>query len=251
LTRPADHFSVIAKTYAAFRPRYPRELFDYVASIVDHHRLAWDCGAGNGQATVDLAERFDEVVGTDASAEQLAKAPAHPKIRWLVARAESVPLASSSVDLTAVAQALHWFEHDRFYAEVRRVSAPGAAIAAWTYGPPRMDGDIGRAIKRLMYETLGENWPPERHYVEQEYRTIPFPFTRLESPRLELVEHWTLDQVAGYARSLSATALYVAAHGTDPVVAFEDELRQIWGDQAERRTITWPLVLLAGRVDEK
>ncbi len=249
MNRPADHFSVIARTYASFRPRYPRALFDFVASIVDRHRLAWDCGAGNGQATVDLAERFEKVIGTDSSAEQLAKAPAHPKIEWLVAPAESVPIATGSVDLTTVAQALHWFDHDRFYAEVTRVSAPGAAIAAWTYAPPRMDGDVGRAIKRLMYETLGENWPPERQYVEQEYRTIPFPFPRLESPRLELVEHWTLDQVAGYARSWSATALYVAAHGADPVVELERELRAIWGDPAERRTITWPLILLTGRVE--
>lgn len=244
----ADHFSAIAKTYAAFRPRYPRELFEYVTSIVKRHHLAWDCGAGNGQATVDLAERFDEVIGTDASAEQLAKAPAHPKIKWLVAPAESAPIASSSVDLTAVAQALHWFDHERFYAEVRRVSAPGAAIAAWTYGSPRMDGDVGRAVRRLMYETVGENWPPERQYVEQEYRTIPFPFERLDAPRLSLVEHWTLDQVAGYARSWSATALYVKAHGTDPVVGLESELRETWGDPAERRAITWPLILLAGRV---
>jgi SAM-dependent methyltransferase len=247
--QPADHFSSIAKTYAAFRPRYPRELFDYLATIVEHHRCAWDCGAGNGQATTDLAERFDYVIGTDVSADQLAKAPARPNIRWIVAPAESVPIAPGSVDLTTVAQALHWFDHERFYAEVRRVSAPGAAIAAWMYAPPQMDGDVGEALHRLMYETLGDDWPPERQHVEQEYRTIPFPFDRIETPRLLLEESWTAEQLAGYARSWSATARYMAAVGTDPVVALESELRDVWGDPAQRRTITWPLVLIAGRVD--
>ncbi|MGH7619895.1 MAG: class I SAM-dependent methyltransferase [Gemmatimonadaceae bacterium] len=245
---PADHFSGVAKAYAAFRPHYPRELFDYVASIAPRHHRAWDCGAGSGQATTDLAERFDEVIGTDLSAEQIAKASARPNIRYLVAPAESVPIESGTVDLTTVAQALHWFDHAPFYDEVRRVSVPGAVIAAWTYASPRMEGDVGAALHRLMYETVGPYWPPERQYVEQEYRTIPFPFTRLESPRLVLEESWSLEQVAGYARSWSATARYVAARGSDPVVTFEARLRESWRGSTTR-AITWPLVLIAGRVD--
>jgi SAM-dependent methyltransferase len=248
LTRPADHFSGIAKAYAEFRPRYTPELFDYLATIVTKPHRAWDCGAGSGQATLDLAERFDEVIATDLSEKQLARAPARPNIRWLVAPAEAVPIESSSVNLTTVAQALHWFDHDRFYAEVRRVSAPGAAIAAWTYAPPQMDGEVGAAVRRLMYETVGPYWPPERQYVETEYRTIPFPFERIEAPKMSLREHWTLDQVAGYARSWSATARYVAARGEDPVVELEKELRAVWG-ATEQRAITWPLILLAGRVE--
>src|SRR5262249_10842045 len=157
-----------------------------------------------------------------------------------------VPIETASVDLTTVAQALHWFDHDRFYAEVRRVSASGAAIAAWTYAPPRMDAEVGAVLRRLAYETVGAYWPSERQDVETEYRTIPFPFERIESPRLSLREEWTVEQLAGYARSWSSTARYVAAHGDDPVVAFEQELRGVWGD-SERRTITWPLILLAGR----
>jgi len=245
----SDHFSSISKAYAAFRPRYPRELFDFLASIVERRVRAWDCGAGNGQATLDLADRFDEVIATDVSAEQIARAPARPNVRWLVAPAESAPIESGSVDLTTIAQALHWFDHDRFYAEVRRVSARGAAIAAWTYAPPRMDGNLGAALRHFAYEVVGAYWPPERQYVETEYRTIPFPFERIEAPSLSIREEWTPEQVAGYARSWSATARYVAAHGEDPVVGFEDELRNVWGDPSERKTIAWPLILLAGRVE--
>ena len=144
--QPADHFSGIAKQYAAFRPRYPRELFDWIASIVERHHCAWDCGAGNGQATVDIATRFDRVIATDWSAEQIARAPARDNVEWIVAPAEAVPIQSGSIDLTTVAQALHWFDDDRFYTEVRRVSAPRAAIVAWTYAPPRMVGDVGDAL---------------------------------------------------------------------------------------------------------
>ena len=245
---PGDHFTTVSSAYAAFRPRYPKAVFEFVASIAPRRKRAWDCGAGNGQATTDLAEYFDEVIATDLSAAQIAKAPQHPKIRWVVAPAESAPIESGSIDLVTVAQALHWFDHARFYDEVRRVSAPGAAIAAWTYGVPQMEGAIGAALHRLMFETLGGGyWPPERKYVEDEYRSIPFPFERLAAPAISLRESWTFDQVAGYARSWSATGRYAVATGKDAVESFEREARPDWPNDS-RREIVWPLVILAGRV---
>ena len=159
---PHDHFSSVSTAYAAFRPRYPRDVFQFVATIAPRRRRAWDVGAGNGQATTDLADFFDEVIGTDISAEQLGRAPAHPKIRWLVAAAEAVPIESGSVDVITIAQALHWFDHARFYEEVRRVATPGAAIAAWSYGSPAMDEDAGAVLRGFMYVRLEEYWAPER-----------------------------------------------------------------------------------------
>jgi SAM-dependent methyltransferase len=244
---PGDHFSSVASAYATFRPRYPSALFSYISSIAQNHRRAWDCGAGSGQATADLAEYFGEVVATDVSAKQIASAQPHTRVRWIVAPAESTPIASESVDVIAVAQALHWFDHDRFYAEVRRVAAPGAAIAAWTYGAPRMDGGVGQALDHLMFETLGTYWPPERRHIVSGYDTIPFPFPRIAAPALALEEVWPLERVAGYARSWSATVQYRAAHDDDPVESFEREAREAWADGAPR-AIVWPLTVVAGRV---
>ena len=245
---PGDHFSSISAGYSTFRPRYPRALFEFLAAIAPRRRLAWDCGAGTGQATVDLAEFFDHVVGTDVSAEQISRAPKHPKIEWIVSPAESVPLESGSVDLITVAQALHWFDHARFYAEVRRVAGPGAAIAAWTYAAPRMDGAVGEVLRRTMFETVGAYWPPERRYVDEEYRSIPFPFERTAAPAFALEEQWNLAQVAGYMRTWSATTRYVAAHQQDPIVAVGQELAGLWPDATQTKRITWPLIVLAGHV---
>lgn len=69
-----DHFSAIAKRYANFRPRYPAALFDWLATFVPRNSLVWDCACGNGQAALDLAMRFDRVIATDASREQIASA---------------------------------------------------------------------------------------------------------------------------------------------------------------------------------
>jgi SAM-dependent methyltransferase len=246
--RPPDHFSKLAAGYAAFRPSYPAELFDLLASLAPSRRCAWDVGAGSGQATVALAERFERVVATDLSAEQLRRAPRRPNVEWHVAPAEEAPMiGSSSVDLVTVAQALHWFDHSRFYAEVRRVAVPNGVIAAWTYAAARMEGDVGAVIHRYMYQDVGAYWPPERRYVDTEYRDIPFPFERLPTPALSLENEWTLDQVAGYLRTMSATGRYVESRGVDPVAPVEAELRQLWGPSATRR-IRWPLIVLVGRV---
>jgi len=245
---PADHFSSVSAAYSAFRPRYPAALIDYFASLAPRRWLAWDCGAGSGQATADIARRFDYVVGTDLSAEQLSRAHEDPKIGWTACAAERAAIRSKTVDAVSVAQALHWFAHDEFYGEVKRVArGSDVPIVAWTYAAPRMHGDVGEVLRRFMFEDIGQYWPPERKYVDTEYRTIPFPFERLNTPPFALENDWSLSQIVGYMRSMSATARYLKANGVDPVVAVEQELRALWRDEVPRR-IVWPGLVLAGRV---
>lgn len=243
-----DHFSGVSSGYAEFRPRYPRDLYEFIASVAPNHQLVWDCGAGSGQASNDLTGWFQRVVASDVSAAQIAHATSHDRVEWLVATAEAAPLHGDSVDVVTVAQALHWFDHARFYGEVRRVAVPGAAIVAWSYSPPKMEGDVGALLDQFMFETLRGYWPPERRYVDEGYRSIPFPFERIDSPELRLDDEWPLSQLTGYMRTWSATARYRKQLGVDPVVAVAQQLRGLWGDPDDRRAITWPLVVFAGRV---
>lgn len=244
-----DHFSQIAASYAAFRPRYPAALFDHLAALASERRCAWDCACGSGQATLELAERFERVVATDASAAQIAAAPPHPRVQYRVAPAEASGIGPGSVDLVAVAQALHWLDLERFYAEVRRVAARTGIIAVWSYGTCHIaDAAVAAIFARFYGDTLGECWPPERRLVEAGYRTLPFPFAPLPSPELVLEAHWTLEQLLGMLGSWSATRRYLERYGTDPLVAVRQELLAVWGDPATTRRITWPLAIRVGRV---
>ena len=123
-----DHFSTVAQDYARFRPGYPAALFSTLAGLAPTRDLAWDCATGNGQAAVHLAGHFARVVATDLSQEQLGRAIAAPRIVFRRAGAEESGLDPSSVDLITVAQAVHWFDFDRFDAEARRVLVPRGVL---------------------------------------------------------------------------------------------------------------------------
>jgi len=244
-----DHFSARAAAYAAYRPQYPRMLFEYVAGLVPRRTLAWDCATGNGQAAVGLASYFTCVVATDASAAQIAHASPNPRIDYRVAPADASGLADASVDLITVAQALHWFELDGFYAEVRRVLARDGAIAVWTYDDCRVDDPaLDQIVSRFNNEVVRSYWPPERALVGSGYRSLPFPFREVVSPSFTLRCDWTLAELVGYLRTWSATARFVATQGYDPVIDVEAALRAGWGTASARHRISWPVMMRAGYV---
>ncbi|MDF2774372.1 MAG: Methyltransferase type 11 protein [Geminicoccaceae bacterium] len=243
-----DYFSSAAADYAMYRPRYPRALFDFVASLAPKHRAAWDCATGNGQAAVPLADRFERVFATDASAEQIAHAVPHPRVRYSVAMADASGLEAGVVDLVAVAQALHWLPHDRFFAEVRRVVAPGGVLAVWCYSRLRIDAAVDPVVERYYTETCGPYWSPERALVDQGYRPIALPIDEVRAPIVSMELAMNLDELAGYLRTWSATRALAAAIGRDPVVEVREELRFRWGDPEARRVVRWPLHVRAGRV---
>jgi len=245
-----DHFSGHADLYREARPTYPDTLFDWLAAQAPDRALVWDCGCGNGQASVALARHFDRVVATDPSANQIADAEPRANIDYRVEPAERSSLADASASLVTVAQALHWFDFAAFYAEVRRVLKPGGVFAAWAYaacgtGEAAIDG----VIEHLYGDALtGPHWPPERAYVDAGYRTIPFPFAAIDAPEFPMIMRWNVDQLLAYLRSWSATRRYIKANGEDPVGIVEPDLRVAWGDPPRVREVRWQFHLLAGRV---
>jgi SAM-dependent methyltransferase len=244
-----DHFSSVASRYADYRPSYPTELFDYLADLVSRDAFVWDCAAGNGQATHGLAQRFAHIIATDASREQIAAAPTLPNVEFRVALAESSSLSAASIDLVTVAQALHWFDLPRFYAEVSRVLRPGGVLAVWAYGINRVEGESVDAIVQDFYSnTLGPYWPPSRQLVESGYRTLPFPFAEISPPSFRIEVSWTPERLLGYFSTWSATNRYLKATGINPIAALAEKLAPAWGDASQPRTVTWPLTLRVGRV---
>lgn len=244
-----DHFSEVAPDYATFRPRYPASLFDFLAELAPGRALAWDAACGNGQATVDLAERFEKVIGTDASAAQIEQAPPHLRIEWRVAPAERSGIASGTIDLVTMAQALHWVDIPAFFREARRVTKAQGVVAVWSYGSIRSsDERVDALIGKYSHETVGPCWPPQRRLVDEGYRSLEFPFEEIDTPAFVMREQWTLPQLVGYTRTWSATIRYIERHQTDPAVELAAQLAKVWRNGEHVMEVQWPLAVRVGRV---
>lgn len=242
-----DHFAATATQYARSRPTYPAELFDWLVERSPRRALAWDCGTGSGQAAQTLGGRFDLVVASDPSLAQLAQARRETSVHFVAMTAEAVALPSASVDLVTVAQALHWFDRTRFYAEVRRVLVPGGLLAAWRYGLASVDPRIDAIVRHFHGVTVGPFWPAERAIVDAGYRTIDFPDDELPVPPMSMEARWSLDQFVGYLASWSAVSRFRASVETDPVPAVTAELSAVWGDVGASRIVRWPFEVRAAK----
>jgi ubiquinone/menaquinone biosynthesis C-methylase UbiE len=239
-----------AAAYAAFRPQYPAGLYPWIASNSPNHQLAWDCGCGSGQATGGLIEYFDRVIATDISGEQLSHAPDLPRVTWQQSPAESSGLPDQSVDALMIAQALHWFDLPRFWPEVQRVMQRGGLVTAWCYQDLVVDEPAcNTLVRHFQSDIVGNYWPPQRRHVDNGYAEISFPFRRVESPKgiSSITAQWDVDQLLGYFRSWSATRIAAMESGHDPIAPWAEQFRRLWGPT--RRNVTWPLVILGGRVD--
>ena len=243
-----DHFSRVAKSYVAVRPRYPDALYEYLASLAPARDVAWDAATGNGQAALGIARHMRSVIASDASAAQIAEAIPDPRVEYRVARAEASGLDDASVDLITVAQAAHWFDLGAFYSEVRRVARPAAPIALWSYGYFVMTPEIDDIIERFSEGKLHDYWPTESRVIRDRYRTLPFPFAEIAAPSFRMQHDFTLSQAELYFRSWSGVQRYIDATGADPVPAMMDELAREWGDPNNSQTAHFELYLRVGRV---
>jgi ubiquinone/menaquinone biosynthesis C-methylase UbiE len=242
-----DLFSKQAATYASYRPVYPDALYDYLYTLTDSHNKVWDCGTGNGQVAVRLSERFTQVYATDISAKQIENATQRDNIHYSITRAEQTEFPDDTFDLVTVGTALHWFDFDKFYSEVQRVTKDGGCLAAWVYAPFRATPNIDIILHDFYFNIIHDYWDPERKYVEEEYKTIPFPFEEVPHPTLEIRVKWTGAQFKGFLNSWSSVQHYINKNGTNPVNLIESRIDAVWKDD-ELKEVVFPLFMRVGRI---
>jgi SAM-dependent methyltransferase len=243
----SDLFSEKSDLYAAARPHYPRSLYEFLAACIETKKRVWDCGTGNGQAAIALAEYFSEVQATDLSAQQITNAIPVTNVRYSVQPAEATNFPDTYFDAVIVAQALHWFDLDRFWVEVNRVLRRRGVFAAWGYTFFTISPDIDAVVKTSLFDLIEPYWSPRVHLLWDGYREVGCPFASITVPPIEMKVLWNLPELLAYLHTWSATRQRMQEKGSDFFEVVRDRLSSIWGSSAERKAVTMTLHAIAGR----
>ena len=241
-------FSTQARYYARYRPTYPAELYNFVLNHVRGRDLAWDCATGNGQVAGELAKHFRRVIATDISEKQLAEAIQKENIDYQLQTAETSQQSDYSFDLISVGQALHWFDVEAFYREVKRVAKPDGVLAVWGYGLMQISPEIDTLILHFYRNVVGPYWEYNRRYVDSAYATLPFPFREVPCPEFRMEKRWMLDELEGYLNSWSSVVTFTRERGHNPVPGFIKEIRPLWPG-GETLPVTFPIFMRLGYVN--
>jgi ubiquinone/menaquinone biosynthesis C-methylase UbiE len=243
-----DNFSCHSKEYSFSRPTYPDLLFKFLSSVTSQNDLAWDCATGNGQSAIGLSRYFKKIIASDASKNQIEEGFQRENIEYRVFPAENAILDENSVDLVTVAQALHWFDIEKFYTNVRRVGKKDGIIAVWSYDMHKINPQLDKISSRLDIdgEILGDYWAKETKYVKEKYKTIPFPFKEISAPLFKTTLHWDLRQLRNYMQTWSSVKKYIYENKSDPLDIVKSELKRLWGDALDKKEVTWNINMRVG-----
>ncbi|WP_407306752.1 class I SAM-dependent methyltransferase [Acinetobacter sp.] len=238
-----DLFSSNSLRYKKARPNYSIQIVKEILKHVPERNFAWDCGAGSGQFTQLLVPYFNHIIATDISAAQLQQAPYFENVSYQVQAAEQSNLPAQSIDLVTVAQAIHWFDFDVFYKEVKRVLKPQGVFAALGYGLIEVqEAAINSLVQQLYFKTLNGYWDAERRYIDELYQTIPFPFNEQAVPEMALQYQWSPQQLLGYLKTWSALRHYQEKTPHDPLQLISDVLQT----GPKKLDVTFPVLLRVG-----
>jgi SAM-dependent methyltransferase len=155
-------FGAIAEAYERFRPAYPAELYDVVATYAGAPiRTALEIGAGTGKATRVFAERGVEVTATEPDAAMLAelRKTAPSTVNTVQSTFEDLR-PDGTYDLVYAAAALHWTRAEDRWSRVAAHLEPEGVFASFA-GPFRLtDPEIEQAVRAARAPFLDDDEVP-------------------------------------------------------------------------------------------
>ncbi|MEL0637130.1 methyltransferase domain-containing protein [Marinomonas sp. TI.3.20] len=234
--------------YSRARPTYPAELYYWLSHQVKSSGVVWDAACGTGQASIDLAAYFDKVEASDISESQIAEATPHRKVHYQVFPSEKTNYPDHYFDAVCIGHALHWFDLDLFWQEVKRVLKPGGLLVCWGYNWLTVGEQEDLVISEHVLSHLSSYWPVQSRLLWNQYRDIQFPFEPIDVPKFDLYCNWSVSQTMDFIRSWTAAQLLIQDEGDDFLVQANTVLRSVWSDPLHKKQIHLPFFVRAGRM---
>ena len=244
-------FSDKSELYRAARPNYPQAIYAFLTQQCKSTELVWDSACGNGQAAIGLATYFNQVFASDVSQQQIEFAVQRANINYHVGPSENSILTDKSVDLVCVAQALHWFDFEKFWPEVDRVLKPDGVFATWGYNFPSWGEVLAPLIQNQILDPIEPYWAEHNKLLWNHYRDIELPFTKIEAPKFSMSGDWNLYQLFDLIGTFSATRRCMDKQGDEFFKNAFNNAHSLWskelGDPNESLKFELDFVFYAGK----
>lgn len=267
--------------YSKYRPSYSTKLFETIYNFHEQNNgefnLAVDIGTGTGQVAVELSNKFKKIYGIDNLEEMINNAIKKDNIIYKLSSAENLPFENNSVDMITVATAFHYFNHDEFFNEAKRILKENGTLAIFGYYFPEIKNiknkiEVNKVLNKLISDILEINLNEKAKYIKNLYRDINFPFKKVEkyiTPKNKDITNIsnetqgsflemdiTIDNFNKYIKTASGYVNYIEKNKNnallvDPVDDAINKIMEIAG-LCENDIITaeWPFVLVLIKNDE-
>lgn len=234
----AASFNDVAGIYAAHRPEFQPEAVKWLVS--DKPQRVLELGAGTGKLTARMLELNHDVVASDPSAAMLEELGSQaPGAHVVCGAAESIPLATSSVNLVVAAQCLHLIDQERAMPEIARVLKPGGSLLVSSIVGDRKIPWVNK-VYALIHDqpSAPEDFDPfgETDIFELSDKTV--------------IRHWEVfrrDRLVGFVASTSSVASLSPAEREQRIIAVE-ELYDSYGRGPDGLLMPWLTRCYRGRV---
>lgn len=220
-------FNINSDEYFKNRPRYPLELYDTIFQNCSEFNIAWDCGCGNGQVSIDLVSKFNKIEASDININQISNCYRHDKIHYSIQNAESPDFPYNYFDLICTAQCLHWFNLDVFFQHAKRVLKNTGVFACWGYGFFHINDKVDDVLNKLLLSKIDSFWAAGNRIVQNGYENIKFPFIKINTPKIEMNIEWNCNQLMDYLNTWSAVKLYNDKFQTDIIDEIKPEISNV------------------------
>jgi ubiquinone/menaquinone biosynthesis C-methylase UbiE len=179
----------------------------------------------------------------DRTAARARNAKFVPTATLVAGRVEALPFADGAFDGATCAQAFHWFDADRAFAELIRVVRPGGPIAVW-WKVLGSDEPL-RAARAAACESAGvtPSADPLRGGFRAFYRA---PFASRTLRVLPFSARFSVADWMGYERSRASARNTYGAKRDAYFAALENELVAAHGSSAARIDVRYTQFVYVG-----
>lgn len=230
----SNAFGGHAALYQKRRPSYPQSVFEALERALDGPRVrAVDLGAGSGQATKELAKRFDKVTAVEPDARMASQFPAIANADIINLGSETAEFADNSIDAVIAATAFHWMDQPAVIAKAHRWLRPGGVFFPFLYDAFAVGGEA-----KEIYDRHAAQWEPykDRRLKENVNYAFAFEasgvFSNWEKFEDRIGATLSADDAAALLATTSFGSAYARATYGDPAIYFKmlaDEFRACGG----------------------